>query len=358
MENNSDIPTLKRKANANHTHNFAQRASPAKAFHFAVPKAAQERLKVAMTVSDIHEIELSLSELLQEIGNEKLLFLLKAADQPCGVVAVDKQVMAGVIEAQTIGYITPKTAPDRAPTKTDGAMCENFVNSILNTFTIIMEDATIPEWGIGFQTRSIIENTRLLGLKLDDIPFVMNKLSVNFENGKKQGEMLFVFPKEVAHVEKTLSDNITHDAPWAKTLQQSVIESKVQLTAVLHRTLMPLTQITDLKVGDIIEVPKDSITQIQIQGANGFFITVGKLGQKNGSRAVRLSNEMQKSLPRSKQKPTEDIKSVDNSTSQVKTEAPIETTPIAPDPDNDQADIETTLPAPHVQDHSLELAAG
>jgi len=70
------------------------------------------------------EDTLSLDGLLEELDESLMLIALHRADAMVGVMALDMQFRAAVLEMQTMGQLVASVADDRPPTGTDKTMCE------------------------------------------------------------------------------------------------------------------------------------------------------------------------------------------------------------------------------------------
>lgn len=289
MENSPDTSTLKRKANVGRILALERGMTSAKAFRLCFSKSAEEQLNIAAVVLDIAEHKVSLPEIQKMVGDEMLLLQLDGPNNSRGVAAIDRQLLTGLIEAQTIGYVTNKKATDRQPTKTDGVMCETFLDFAFYEFTQMMHDVADVDWGSDYQTGAYIESARLLGLIFKDVPYILNKIDIDLSEGAKQGTIFLVFPEKtntpIMEGETLPTDSQTR---WTATLQQTVGFSRVHLNAVLHRTHLSLEKITKLQVNDLIDVPKSAISELHLEGVKGQCITLAKLGQQDGCRAARI----------------------------------------------------------------------
>ncbi len=268
---------------------YEQGMTPAKAFRLGFSKSAEEQLNIAAVVLGIDEHKISLSEVQKMIGSDMLLLQLDGPNDSRGVVAIDREVMTGLIEAQTIGYVTNKKASDRTPTKTDGAMCETFLNYAFDEFTALMFDVKSIEWGSDFQTGAFIQSIRLLELILEDVPYILNKVNIDLSEGAKQGAMFLVFPaKSNTSLIESQNTPVDDQAGWSETLMKTVGVSRVHLNAILHRTHLSLERVRALQVNDLIDVPMSAVSELHLEGATGRCITLAKLGQQDGCRAARI----------------------------------------------------------------------
>ena len=61
------------------------------------------------------------------------------------------------------------------------------------------------------------------------------------------------------------------------------------LDAVLTRVALPLAQVLNFAVGDVLALPRAGIDRLSLVGLDGRSLSDGRLGQQNGMRAIRLT---------------------------------------------------------------------
>jgi len=283
MSEQSKLTTLQRKAGAGRSPLDAAGMTPPKALKLAFLKAAQAELRLAARAESIHETRHSHAKVIENIDENLLILTLDGPSGSMGFLLVDTQVLAGIIEIQTLGFVKNNAAEPRKATNTDRAMIKPVINLCLNKFADFLTGGPAQSWTAGFCVGERIENVRLLGLRLDDIEFRRLTVSLDLGDGAKQGEISFVFP--------AVGNKIDADLPerdWTSDLQEAVLDSHGMLNAILHKTLHPLAKVRGFQVGDLIEVPISAVSQISMEGVDGQIVGKAKLGQQNGFRALRV----------------------------------------------------------------------
>ena len=64
--------------------------------------------------------------------------------------------------------------------------------------------------------------------------------------------------------------------------------AQAELSAVLHRLTLPLSAVLALRAGDVLPLPSAALDRVSVEGLDGRRLALGKLGQNQGSRALRL----------------------------------------------------------------------
>lgn len=286
MNDQTEISAIRRKAGAGRVPTDGAGMTPAKAFRLAVSKAAEVELGLAVRVKSIKEELLNQAQLLEVLDGESLLLMLEGPENGKGIAVFDMQVVSAVIEVQTLGFVVASKANARPPTRTDSAMCEAMLDRVLQEFEGHLTDGSSAFWATGFRFDRQMENLRLLGLALEDVPYRMFHLQLDMADGAKLGDVQIIMPAEGISRKKA---NDAADGGWAQAMEHTVGDSHVEISGVLHRVQKSLTEVQVMKVGDLIALPKSAIGNVVLEGADGCDVGVARLGQQNGYRALRIT---------------------------------------------------------------------
>ncbi|MBT9385523.1 FliM/FliN family flagellar motor switch protein [Pseudooceanicola sp. CBS1P-1] len=263
--------------------------SPAKALRLSLAKSADELLELALVVRDSAVDVVPADRLKEHFSDDMLLILTDGPERCVGVVAMDLAATSALVEQNTMGYVSHSEPDARKPTSTDAALMAPFLDDIFLRVSMMLEGDRESWWLTGFHYGSRIENLRLMGLALDAAEFTVFRLEVEF-GGVRSGFIRMAFPERPRP-----RDILGHDEgeDQGRTLGEAVMTAPAAISAVLHRTRMPLRDMSRLKVGDLIPVPRAALgeTRLETLGEEGRPHCIGhvKLGQMNGFRAVRLT---------------------------------------------------------------------
>jgi flagellar motor switch protein FliM len=107
------------------------------------------------------------------------------------------------------------------------------------------------------------------------------------------GEMFVIIPQSVLNpMRKALSQVVTgessgRDPRWMKQIATEVKKTEVTLKAVLEERFLTLGEITDLKVGDVIELQATPRSRVKLEGnQQGLFWC--HIGQSEGSYVLKV----------------------------------------------------------------------
>jgi hypothetical protein len=274
---------LRRKAADGRTEHQARAMSPNKALRLGLALAAEKGMDLALDVTDVRHVKLPHRALEVTLDNDSLLVLLEGQNGEPGALAVDMQVLAGLVEFQTLGQVIPKAVVDRVPTKVDAALITPFLEDALMRYVRMLgEEGEAPYWLQHYKFGAMMLDTRTLSLAMAAQDYHMFVLDVKLERGKKSGTMALLFPD----VQVLLDEPDDAAETDAEKFQNGVKEATTLLNAVVGKISLPIAQIQGLQVGDTLALPEAAMKNAKLEAPSGEAIAEVHIGQLNGMRAV------------------------------------------------------------------------
>lgn len=263
-----------------------------RAWRVGLARAARDVLKLALDVQSLAIERRSLAELAELVPERALIAVLEGPAEGLGAIIVSAPILAGFIEAQTIGRIRNQELAPRRPTRTDAAMVAGVIDAAL----IALEQALAEEadliWAGGFRYASFLDDPRPLTLLLEDAPLRLMRTQVVLAGGMRSGEVLLALPADGRGQRPALLEApdtpADHGPAFAGLLADRVNGAQTRVEAVLSRLTMPLAQVMALAEGMVLPIPNAALDRISLEGLDGRRVAEGKLGQNRGMRAVRL----------------------------------------------------------------------
>lgn len=263
----------------------------------ALARSAREMSGLVLDLEDVRGMRISLAELLETAPERAMICLLEGPNEGLGVLMLAPEVLAGLIEAQTLGRVTDQPVTPRKPTRTDAAMVAEFLDAALAG----LENALLTDedlvWTDGFRYTGWLDELRPLGLMLEDAPFKVLTGTARL-GGAKSGTMILALPAE-GHGRRphrvpqlaAAAHEPAADMMFKAAMAEQVMGADATLNAVLSRLSISLATVMGWQVGDVLPLAGAAIDRVEVQGLNGLRVAQAKLGQQHGMRAIRILGE-------------------------------------------------------------------
>lgn len=261
-------------------------------WRLALARAARDDMKLGLDVAGLTLERRSLAELLEVTPDHGLITVLDGPREGLGLLMFSAPVLAGMIEAQTIGRVATGPIAARKPTRTDAAMVAGMIDMALSGLETTLAQEADLVWAGGFRYASFLEDARPLGLLLEDVSYRVLTAEVSLGQGARKGAVILALPAEGRGVMPPTAPAPTvdiHAPSFADALALQVEAADCVLQAVVARVSLPLSRLMDLQVGELMALPRAGIDRISFEGLDGRAVAEGRLGQNRGMRAVRLT---------------------------------------------------------------------
>lgn len=268
-----------------------ERAAFGAALRVAFGRMAAQCQGLDATVTAVETRSAALAELLDLMETGMFLAVLEGPGEGMGLVMACPMVLAGIVEAQTTGRVEATAPPKRKPTRTDAAL----MSPMVDTFLRLVEQRCdeLPQSGLvsGYVYGSYLDDPRPLGMMLDDGVFQVIHLRVSLGFGAKEGDWFLILPDPAQDSARpaVASSEMDAERDWQDRLSVAVQGSAVEVSAVLGRVQITLSDALRLRPGDIVKLPEAALETLSLESINHDPLGIGRLGQARGQRAVRLT---------------------------------------------------------------------
>lgn len=263
-----------------------------RSWRLALARAARDEARLVLDVEEMALARVGLAEALERIPERALIAVLQGPEESLGILFLSPEVLASVVENQTIGRVNAGAPAARKPTRTDAAMAAGMIDAALMDLEVSLAEEADRAWAGGYRYASHLEEARPLGLILEDCDYRVMTARVALASGARRGEVALVLPAEgrggIVVPEATEAESAAHN-DFAGDLAERVEGAHCALRATLARVPMPLGQVTALAEGMVLPLAQASIERIRLEGLDGRILGEGRLGQNRGLRAVRLA---------------------------------------------------------------------
>lgn len=261
-------------------------------WRLSLARAARDKLKTTLDFTAMTLERRSLAELMEMPQERSLIAVLDGPAEGLGVIVLSPPILAGIIEAQTIGKVKSTEVVARRPTRTDAAMVAGLIDNALRGLEVGLAEEADLVWAGGFRYASFLDDPRPLGLLLEDAPFKVLQAQVSLARGARTGEILLALPaagRGLGPAAKVAADTGDQGQVFRAAMTERINQTQCRLEAVLARLKLPLTTVMTLSEGMLLTLPQAGLDRISLEGLDGRRVAEGRLGQNRGLRAVRLS---------------------------------------------------------------------
>ncbi|MBV7410341.1 FliM/FliN family flagellar motor switch protein [Maritimibacter sp. DP1N21-5] len=282
---------LRRKAGAGRPPPEIGAPTATKLLRAAIMQAAQDMAGLTVVAGQPSEDRITLEPLVEAVPPHGLMALVEGPAGRYGLVLLDPDVIAALIEVQTTGKVVPKPAAPRTPTRTDAIMCADFIDRMLELLETKATEAglDIAPTLEGHRYALALPEAGAIPMTLEDIPYRQFRVGVDIAGGAKRGEMQVVLPFDPLPAQMKETGHARSDPPgFARALEGQVNASHAELRATLHRVEMTLAEAMALVEGDLIPVPAEALARVAVEDIHGGLVCHARLGQSEGQRAIRI----------------------------------------------------------------------
>lgn len=285
--------TLKRKLAEAQSNSAGPEMTALRALRLSVARAGDDLFDMALGVAGIRQQRMVPEDMADVMSDDDLLIVLDCPEGQTGAATVSLPLVSSLIQQQTMGMVSDSTPVPRPFTDTDAAMCAPLLEGVLSRAAALAE-AEIDQTcfrAIRFGARGEDVRSMMLGLRAQR--YRLFWLTLDIALGRRQAEIVLALPDAD---EEHAAPGARTDADAERAAESPMLEVPAEVQAVLARISLPVSELNALRVGDSLPLPRDRLDDTALVTIGGRPVARGRLGQMNGSRAVRLMSAQ--SIPR------------------------------------------------------------
>ncbi|WP_167620132.1 FliM/FliN family flagellar motor C-terminal domain-containing protein [Paracoccus ravus] len=263
----------------------------------ALGRAADRLHRLPVFIERVDIQPASLAEISEILPERALLAVIGLRDS-FGVVALCTATMTALIEIHAIGRVTSRPVQNRAPTRTDAALCAEFVNALLVELGREMPAGHDLQRAGDYRYVSYLSDPRPLSLMLEDVDLLRVSASYRIGlGGQREGKLILVVPAthsaviaaQPAPPAALEAPQEPDDAPAKQSLEKAVDQARIRLNGILCRRALSLAFLQEMSVGSIIPLTPNALDNVALETDLGQVVARGRLGENEGFHAIRLA---------------------------------------------------------------------
>ncbi|PYE86030.1 FliM/FliN family flagellar motor switch protein [Pseudoroseicyclus aestuarii] len=266
---------------------IAPQITPSRALRLAATRAAEQSLRLAVTVLGVAEDLLSVEELQDRLEEGHLIFGCQSGESSAwsGFCAMDSEMRCAVVEMQTLGRLRSEAAPERPITVSDAALAAPVMQRLLAEVLLTTCGTALDGWVEGHVLAQRLSSPRIVGMVLPEDRYRLVRITLDLGTAGRQGELLLALPRQATSAEVPESPV---RCGWTESLRSEVMASPAEMVAVLHRMRLPLDQVQQFAIGAVIPLHGTTVSSVRLEAAEAQLVARGRLGQSGGMRALRI----------------------------------------------------------------------
>lgn len=247
-------------------------------------RTMKDTMGLDLVVSKVSVAPMQRDAAFEQIPQIAAWYVLTNGGEALGFAALDGTALDALIEFETLGRVTSASRGDRAVTRIDARIGQRLVDQTLNSLAQMIPSN--PELGFerAFRIARQEWDRPTLDLALDLPAYSVMLAELDFGPGGKTGQVQFWFPGS-----NHPTSQATGPAQQNPEMHFALADVETRLDTRVKGVRVPLSMLTTLTVGSEIRLPADCLTRVVILEPSGREVLSARLGQLNGSRALRIT---------------------------------------------------------------------
>lgn len=270
--------------------------TPAKAAATALGRAADRLYQLPVEPDEVQVGAATLAELPELVPEGALLAVLQGPGDAVAMAALCPEAVTALIEIQTLGRVTGRPVERRKLTRADAMLCADFINATLTELASELGPMKGFSCLTGFRYATHLTDLRPLLLMLDDKPHRSLLFQLRLGGAQtRQARIFMAFPQREAAIAPPPRPAPASEGPApapdparVPSLAAAVREAPVEVVGVLCRRRITLGELRALAPGQMLPLPRVSLSEARLETTDGQLLSVGKFGKSDGCHAIRL----------------------------------------------------------------------
>ncbi len=256
------------------------RIGAARAMRLALMRAGQEALGLRLAVREAGAERHDLDTMADRLPAPGLLLHLADRDGQGGVMALCPQVLAAVIEMQTTGSVTARTADPRPVTATDVVLSQELAVAVLAALAALSAEADGLPAPAGWRVAGWLADPRAVAMRLPETEYEVWTCALDMADGARTGTLTLAMPSPRP---------VAAQAVPAQGPAEGLLSCPARLEAELARLTLPLCDVRALAPGAVVPLTGVGLDAVSLIAPGGVPVARARLGRLGDRRAVRLT---------------------------------------------------------------------
>ena len=198
----------------------------------------------------------------------------------------------------------PATSPittTRSFTGIDTQLCMDFFDAILRAFEHAVEESVGAPLDTKLEVTGHKQDINTVRIAPKSADVVLLSVSLDIGEAARSGDFDLILPLSILDIlrAETLkvdaTENLAANDLWLEQMRNSASSAAIPLHAILHQVAMPLKDVKNLEVGQMIRVPRDALADVALIQSIGTehmsTLAAGRLGAYDENKVVKLTED-------------------------------------------------------------------
>ncbi|MEP1767700.1 MAG: FliM/FliN family flagellar motor C-terminal domain-containing protein [Sulfitobacter sp.] len=297
MSEEQTTTLIQRKAQKGREAYAARAMSLPRALRLTAAKLADQMMGLPVGVLGVTRQITAAAKLVERLEKPWLTMLMDGPGEQAACVMIDPVLASGLVQQQTMGKVmaAPEGDDPRKPTDTDAALCAPFIEKLLSGAANLPEEEAERNLLRGYRFGVLAREPRHAQMALEANQYEVVELTLDLAAGTRTGAIWLILP-EPAVEEPEQDEEIEGPIEGATggLLVGNVMELHAELTVALTQLKLPLQQVSNWQVGEVLPLNLSNMAHALVLDANGAALSRGTLGQIDGQRALQVEQKRAK----------------------------------------------------------------
>ncbi len=244
-----------------------------------------------------------LADVLDRIPVPSMLGVIEAegADR-LALVNLGSDLVYHVVDMRMGGDATVAPPPTtRSFSAIDSQLCRDVFDAVLGSFSRAVEESLGVPLDTEFRLSALKQDISTVRIAPASADVMLITASLDIGEAARSGEFDLIVPLSILDVLRAAileAETLEQAAPndlWVAQMRRCAAEAEVPLHGILHRLSLPLSAIERLEEGQIVPIPRNALTQVEMVQSIGTryqaALARGQLGMFEGEKVVKLIDE-------------------------------------------------------------------
>lgn len=273
------------------------------AFARQIEKGLRPLIKTIVSAGVLEANVVKVGKAMESVSVPSMLGLIEIDNAKIqGLLNIDTNFAYHLIDLMLGGDPADAPTPITRPfTEIDLALCSIAQEILLTAFSDAFTSFFGRPLGNQLQLAGQRQDVTQVRFATENADVLVYNMALDMGPAARSGGMQLVLPLAILDRICAMLRKDVATAPkeepwdlWKASMRHAAYRSPVVLNAVLHRRKMTISELSALRVGEVVEIPRSAVDQVQLvvaqQDGKRTTVAAGRLGSYESAKVVKLDS--------------------------------------------------------------------